>query len=72
MLITNDICLLLDTKYFTYDKTSGKNVIDFMLVFEGILNHIHKVSLVPWTLESNFRTLYIDQMYKMAILWEGN
>ena len=35
-------------------------MIDYMLLFEGILDRIHKFSLGEWTLESNHRASCID------------
>ena len=41
-------------------KHNRNSVIDYVLLSEGILDHIHKFLLCEWTPESDNRILYID------------
>ena len=45
MLIANGVSKLPDTDSYTSRIHNGNSVIDYVLLFEGILNPIHKFSL---------------------------
>ena len=57
MFIANDLSLCMNTNGFTCRKHNGISVIDNMLIFEGILDHIHQFSLSEWTPDFDHRTL---------------
>ena len=45
---------------FTCSEHNGNSVIDHALLSKGILDRIHKFSLLKWTSKSDHRTLFID------------
>ena len=54
------ISLWPNTNGFTCRNHNRNSVIDCVLLFEGILDRIHKFSLGEWTSESDHRTLSVD------------
>mgnify|MGYP000706968946 CR=1 FL=1 len=49
MFIANSVSLLPNINGFICRKYNGNNVIDYVLLFEGILNRIYRFSLGEWT-----------------------
>ena len=60
LLIVNGVSLWPNANGFTCRKHSGNSMIDYMLLFEGILDRIHKFSLGEWTPKFDLRALCID------------
>ena len=60
MVILNGVSLWADSNGFTCRKHHENTMIDYVLLVEGILDHIHKFSLGEWTQKIKHRTLYID------------
>ena len=51
MLIANGVSLWPNSNGFTCTNHNGNSLTDFVLLFEGILDCIHKLSLGEWTSE---------------------
>ena len=60
LLIVNGVSLWPNPNDLACRKRNGNSVIDYMLLFEGILDRIHKFSLGEWTPKSNYRALCSD------------